>query len=213
MKTIIVLIISFIFFIPLKVEAVFCDYSELSKLKSLASNINYSYSYVELDNDVTFSIEFLNLKEELILQDISNNKLYNIQEESLVINGYESGKSYSFVISTNETECTNKQLSTFTVTLPSYNKYYNEQICIDNPEISLCGKWIKVTGDRNDFVKTVNSFIKTSDVEENPNTEIELTFIEKYYIYIYMVSSMVILIYIYQLYLSRKDDFDLDTNK
>jgi len=53
----------------IKVEALYCSYSEQARLKKMASNINYTYDFVEVDNTVNFKITLVNLRPELYLVD------------------------------------------------------------------------------------------------------------------------------------------------
>ena len=211
----VILIISF----PIKVKA-YCDYQELSRLKNIASNINYKIDYIEKDNKVEFTITLVNLHPEIYIRDVSNNKFYYYSDvikgkNELVLKGYSSGKTIRYDIYNNIKEfCDSEVLLSKYVTLPPYNPYYKDPICSGAEEYKLCQKWINMNMNYNNFKKEVENYKIMKDkkpieepVDEQPkDINIILGFYMKYYIYI--LSSIIIgcLVWIY--FLRKKDNLD-----
>lgn len=202
-----------ILLLPLNVKAFGCNYTELSRLKKIAGNVSLDYEYVESNNDVVFKLTFTNLQPGIILKDVFKNIEYTYSNFGLVLNGYEDGKKYRFDLYTTETECENKNLATLYADLPKFNQYYDDPICNDKWQYSVCSKWYYHNLSYNDYVLKVNSFIKDQTVvPEEPivdNYAYIWTFLSETYQYFLITFIVAGLAAIY--YLVKKDDFNLDT--
>lgn len=213
----IVIIISFMF-IPSSVNASFCDYTELARLKNIANNINMSYHYVEQNEDVIFNITFSNLKEGIKIIDLTNNLIYRYDVNSpleLNLNGYSDGKTYQFDIYAESTNCENGKLLSLYANLPFYNKYYTNPICDGIESYTLCQKWYQHGFSNEEFIKRVKNYkaslvIKPVEDENNTSQYTYISdFLAKYY---YYFLATIIIGGIYSISrLTKKDDFDLKT--
>lgn len=186
-------IIVFAFF-PIIVHAE-CPYDVQSKLKKVASNINYDYNYTENNNTVNFTIRFTNVTPQIYIYDeIHNKSYYNTGSNELKITGFESGKQYKFIVKSTDAVvssptvtvpvmidgqwvdqtytvglendgCKNDTLYTMYITLPTYNKYYADPLCSGNESYTLCQKWNKLDLTESEFKKQLNEYINRKSDE------------------------------------------------
>lgn len=141
----------------IKVDALYCSYSDINYLKQFAANINISYDYIEENNDVTFKVKLVNLHPELYIVD-QMNKQYNYKNNELIIDGYRSGQTIQFKVYSTREYCSGELLRTIRLTLPSYNKYYKNEVCRGVENYTLCSRWSSHNLNQDDFVKKVNAY-------------------------------------------------------
>ena len=213
-------IISF-FIIANNVDANSCDYVEISRLKNVASNIDFTYSYVYDSNldDVKFTITIQNIEENIIITDINKGSVvYNYNgNSSLVLNDYDDGRRYQFEINTDTTDCLNKKLLTRYIELPKYNKYYNDEVCFSVSSYYMCQMWYQHELTKEQFYEKINIYkesLKNEDnnpsEDKNPIDSIVDILIDNYY-YFVAVGAIIILIKVYFIIKENKDTFDLRT--
>ncbi len=155
-----------ILLLPIKTLAK-CTDSDRVKLHKLASNVTFSYEYVEKDNRVTFNIIVTNLTKDLILYEKSNNREYN-QNGELTIKGYGKDDIAKFYIYAKDDTCISSPLISNIMNFPSYNPFYKDDICKQIPNYTYCKKWINNPYDYETFKKNAYKFI-----EENKKQKIE----------------------------------------
>lgn len=122
MKRIITILVLILLVPTVKVKALSCSYSELARLKKIASNVNISYDYIEQDNNVTFTVTLNNLNEEIYFVDMTDYQTYNYENEELTISGYRSGQTVRYVFYATDSRCQQEALYTARVSFPSYNR-------------------------------------------------------------------------------------------
>ncbi|MBE6155084.1 MAG: hypothetical protein E7163_05925 [Firmicutes bacterium] len=194
-----------------------CDYSLVSRLKSLVTNINISYSYNIIENRPYFDVTITNLIPEVYFVDTLTNSTYTYnttQDGEITIYNY-TGDSGSFKFYSAIDACYGISLGTKYYKFPTYNVYHADPICSDIPNYSLCKKWVKVNYSKEEFEKKVLEYKKTDDViEEKKDLEPEKTFVDiiieiyiKYYYYflgsIIIICSTIIIIH------NKKNKFKL----
>jgi len=186
----------FVFFLTLlipitKVDAVRCQYSELARLKKIASNINTSYDYVEGEYDALFNITLVNLNEDLYLVDKTTQKVYEYKKNEMTISGYPSGSLVQYEVYATSPECNENPLYTIRVSLPTYNYYYKDKLCKGIESYSLCQKWSTVNVNYKTFVNKVTEYKKTLSSEEKELPKEEeisiLTIIVEFFLDYYLV--------------------------
>ena len=212
-----ILKISFLYFflslLPISAKA-FCRESSMSSLKELASNINVSYSYKIQDDYALFDVTLDNVFGEVYVLDENQNRYdYNKYNKGvLVFTNLSQGKNYAFQIYANGGECGDAYLTTVYATTPTYNRYYNSNICSNAKEYELCGRWVSHNLNYHDFVNKVKEYVEKKDndktIEDNksiPTISYVLNFIEMYYVYIIITIVIVILLIKYIKY--KRDTF------
>lgn len=180
-------------------KAYYCKYSEISKYKSLASNISTSYDYNQKGDDVTFSITLNNLDKNLYIVDTTSNKTYWYTKDEIVITNYAPGSIVKYNVYANNEYCNEDLLYTIRVNLPSYNKYYNDAICNGIEDYALCQRWYGHNYDYNTFISKVENYKKSLIKEEKPEIIVEnksyldliIEWLLKYY---YIILILIILI-------------------
>lgn len=228
-KNICCLLCIILFLFPITViyadEASDAAYYNQNRLKKIASNINYDYSYHESNGQVTFSIRFTNVLSDVYIHDVTHNKnYYTNKDNTIVISGFGSGKTYEFLIKDNNysEDITmiqtywdgekfvdrvlvlgknpippEKEISKIYVTLPKYNSYYNDPVCQDFSEYKLCQKWYSHNLSHDEFVREVNQ--AKSNNEKKPIVKAEsedkwTDFFRKHWVLIVCGSSAIVII-------------------
>lgn len=153
-----IFIMLFLFILPGKVNAL-CSDAEIIRLQNIAKNVQYSYEYDYNKNK--FIIIFNNLSKEIVLEDVSNKKRYNTNDE-IKINDVNSGMHRYSIYAENK-KCTNELLISKYITLPYYNVYYNLEFCKGIEEYSYCNKWL------NNQISYDVWYSKVSEYKESKN--------------------------------------------
>lgn len=196
-----------------------CEYSEISRLKSMVSNVNLSYDYYMSNNDVRFSVIISNLVPGFYFVDSQTGIEYtyeNAVDGEIVINNYKNTSgNYKFYASLEQ--CYGVKLGNKYYTFPDYNYYYNDPLCKENSNFSLCQKWVKVTYSYSEFKKVINEYNQKKELipeEEQIKPEYNETFVDliiKIYIkYYYLILIGIIVVCVVIMYINKKkNSFDL----
>lgn len=218
MKRLRVILLICLFMLVPSIVCARCDYNEKSNLQALASNLGFSYNYTETDeginSKVKFSITVTNMRPEIYVVDQSNVRVYYYNNSNeFTINNYNPGTTTRFIVYGNVGECKGVELLNNYVTLPPYNRFYKDNVCIGANGYKLCNRWIMNDLSYNEFVKKVEEYklsvrVEPSLEEEKNIIEMIMDFLSKYSFYLFggiiLVCSGLII------YLKRKDDFDLE---
>ena len=126
-----------------------CSTKEMNRLKELANNVKFTYSYqIEEESKeeefiiVLYKIEVLNLSSDLRLvydgkivsaNDIKNMNFYNKNQIF---------ELYSYV----DNLCTDELIKKVVVDLPTVNSYYyfNKEKCLENPDFKYCQEFLDI---------------------------------------------------------------------
>lgn len=209
MKKIILLIIMFIPSIVLARSKTSCDYTLLSNLKNLASNVDITYTY-RIENDIAFfNVSITNLSSDMYIVDNYKNRTYYYEDTNngiITINDYLSG-NISYSIYSNNIDCLNEKLTVKYVNLPYYNKYYKYDECSGIEEFNLCQKWVKYDGFYDDFIDKTNEYRLSLNKNINSDNNVNDSFFTKlmhfYLKYYYLIIPLFILLIIGILYLIK----------
>lgn len=196
-----------------------CEYSQISRLKSIVSNINLSYDYYIQGNSAYFNITLNNLVPEIYFVDVKNEKTYTYSDTNngeIVIYGnkYTNGsfRFYSAIDS-----CKGIKLGTKYYKLPKYNIYHNSKMCEGIQNYSLCKKWANITYS---YTELENLIEKYKNGEQNNIAEEKqeviyeksiIDYIVEFYVkYYYIVLIAIIIICTVIMIINRKrNKFDL----
>lgn len=197
-------------------DAFACSNQVASRYKQIASNVNVSTTYREENGGIKFQVVITNLTPDIVIQDLTRGTYYNYgmnanNPSEVVIDGYEPGRAYRFVAyATNQDDCEYGELYTYYVNTPSYNPYYNDEVCKDAKEYKLCQKWLKTTLSHDEFVKQVTAYkdsLKKNEQTkvkgvETPTFNLAQFLIDYYYIFLIII----ILFCIGAIYWNEKHD-------
>ena len=201
--------------LPNSVKAA-CTYSDNTRLQKLASNVGFSYEYYEDGDNIKFKIEVVNLPKELKLRDTTKLKWYYYNGKTITLSNYTPGTSVIFALYAANGNCDGTKLITKYVPLPSYNKYYKNELCKDISNYKLCQKWTNTsTISKEVFEANVKNYKKSlkekatvKEQEEKTTIEKILIFISKYYIVLFGIPLILSIIGIRRI--NKKNSFDLE---
>lgn len=192
--------------VPNKISAL-CNTQQQATLQKIASNITYSYEYIESSD--SFNITLTNLDNRVYIKDDSTNKIYrNISNKEITIGGYRVGSVITFSIY-DPSYCTPSSLRIIYVNLPAKNKYFNTDICKDLNDFYYCNKWTqnnlskKEMQDKIDEYKGLNNTDDDEKILEARNYFLE-KIIEIYINYYYIILPTIIILCIFGMYKSYK---------
>ena len=222
MKKKIFLVIMLMIFIECNCKALSyggCSYSEISKLKSYVSNINMHYDYYISNNRAYFNLTISNIGDNIYFVDSYTGKTYNYSDTNdgeITIYNYDNFKGSINFYSSLET-CYGIKLGTKYYKFPQYNIYYEDPLCLENRNFSLCQKWRNVTDSYSGFKRKIEEYNKNMDtesLEEEKKVQYQKTILDRfvafYTKYYYILLSVIILICVVIMVISsRKNRFDI----
>lgn len=195
-----------------------CEYSTVSRFKSLVSNVNIYYDYHITNNNVYFDVTLTNITPGMSFRDTNTGKIYTYNDtvngEITIKNYNETSGSYKFY--STQANCTNILFGTKYYNFPIYNKNYNDPLCSDIPNYGLCQKWVNKNLSHSEFERLINeykeSLRKPTQIEEPEEhaknfVDIIIDFYVKYYYYLLPVIILICGIVIYTQH--KKNKFDL----
>ena len=196
-----------------------CEYSDISRLKSLVSNVNISYDYYIKDNSAYFNIKVSNIVPEIYFVDSKTNLKYDysntVDGEITIYDVEKTTGNYKFY--SNLSECYGVKLGNVYYTLPTYNNYYTDPICENNRKFSLCQKWVKVNYTYSELKQKLQDFNKQEEQiqkEENIETIYKQNYLDeivKFYIkyYYFILIGIIIVCVTIMIVNKKKNSFDL----
>ena len=195
--------------IPVTIKAA-CTNQELARFKTLASNVDTYYEFDEITQQMNLTI--YNLSNELRI--LINSKIYSTDQSPLgetKINNLSPGQTIKLYIYPKNGECKQYGLKTMYANLPYYNKYYNNEVCINNNH-TLCSKWANTTSyTYEQFVEKIKRETQIEEQEKAPEAEMKkngiLDFLLDYYIIILLLIIGIGITLIYKLDKKSKFDF------
>ena len=154
--------------IPIKVGAIHevidsrCTNSLKTLLRNEGQEVTYRFSKVKNESDVTYTIYFYNLTENMYMTDSTDNIYTSSKIEGLipgstfVINLYASNKTY----------CEGYKIYSKTINVPYYNPYFGSDLCKGYEKYSLCREDVNVTISQDEFEKKLNSYKESLNNKE-----------------------------------------------
>ena len=217
-----ILLVIALFILPINILGLTyggCDYSSVSRLKSLVTNINISYSYRIENNNAYFDITLNNITPDMYFYDVANKKNYYYSDTNngeIVIHNYKGdGKTGTYKFYSAKKECYGISLGSKYYKLPSYNIYYGSDLCKDVPNYNLCQKWATVNYSYDELKKLIYEY-KNRNNKENitDNIVYKKGFLSKlvdFYInyYYYLLIGIIVIFGIIIIVKKRKDRFKL----
>lgn len=197
-------IMCLILLFPFCIKAYECSNTDMERYQKLANNVSF---VIEEQENGTFSVVFSGVSKDIRIYNPNSRTYYwnltpNYIGETRADN-LNVGKTYNFEIFTFSDICLLKKFRIITVNIPNKNPYYEDEICKDASEYSLCQKWTKVDISYNEFVKKVSEYIKNKNNNRENDTDNIKTktfdffeFYERYYwpMFICMICILGVLI-------------------
>lgn len=185
-----------------------CSTKEMNRLKELANNVKFSYTYqIEEENIeegyivTLYKIEVLNLPSDLRLvydgKIVSANDIKNM-------NFYSSNQVfelYSYV----DNFCTDELIKKVVVDLPTVNSYYyfNKEKCLENPDFKYCQEFLDIKDiSYEEIDKLFQEYTKKDDNNSSKKNN-------NYLLYTLIGISVVVIITIILVIKHRKNKEDL----
>jgi len=193
MKKISLLLFAFFIF-SIKVNAQ-CTSEELNSLMKEVGQVTVNYTYNEKAN--TFKIDVEGLSSNIYINIANKGTLIWNMDNKITMDGFNPGETYVLeFVSGITSSCYFKTLTSKSITLPFFNQYYKDELCLNHENYDLCKKFVYYkVGSYEEFKLRLNSYIKGL---ENKESEVEkpkiettkelfkeiLNFLEKYYLFI-----------------------------
>lgn len=202
------LVLFLLAFIPNKTKAL-CEDSEYIRLSKLAQNIKTAYVYNEKTN--RFTITLTNLKKDLSVEYIGEDKIYNTDKEVNIYNAI-SGK-HTFMIYIKNGKCDGEYLTSKYINLPFYNPYAENEICKGIENYKYCQKWNNVNDDKImyhskiiEYKKEISKKQEKIEVVQNNENAIFKFIREKYVEYYHIILPVTISILCLAIYIKNKKE-------
>ena len=152
-----------------------CDKKENARLKELANKVEFDYDYKLAGDKAVFSINAVNLNEELkvlIIKDYYNDDYKEFKDNSThkdTLDGFESGEKVTITIKGYVPNwCSGKTMLTKTIRLPYYNYFYDEEKCKGNEDFKYCKQLIDSNITQSEFDKQFELYLKSKEPKEEP---------------------------------------------
>ena len=211
-KIIIFSLLLLLFSLPVYADT--CTVTDKMNLKKLAGFIDITYYPYDEGNDVRFNLIVTNASDFMFASD--KNDVYdsmnkNGENDEIRISNLIPGESYMFHFYAKDTNCFGTEIYNKKITLPNYNKFYNDAVCNGKEEFYLCNKWKEHNLSYDEFVKKVNEYQKSEtnviQVQEETVKGFWDILLEVYLKYYWAILIPIIVILIsFIIYLKKKDD-------
>ena len=186
-------------------------------MKALVNNINVYYDYHIQDEKAYFDVTLTNIMPGMKFIDSYDNKTYYYSDTSdgeLTITNYDSQSgNYKFYF--DNSDCPYVKLGSKYYSFPYYNPYYRDAECSNNPEFSLCQRWVSRYYSYSQFLDLVSEY-KYNKYGRNENNESEnvkgfLDVIIDFYVknYYYILPAIIIVFGLIYVIYRRKTRFKL----
>lgn len=179
-----------------------CTVAEQNRLKTLASQVYFSYELKKVPTDsgvltATYEVSVSGLISDLYIYDIKKAIYFAPNDGKIATSLLAPGKSYTLPFYASDSGvCNGYLITTKYITLPAYNVYSEDPLCVGNEEYILCNpsSSIKVST-QEEFEARVKAYIATKSKQttqtqeeitttEKTTAEKVLDFLSNYYMYI-----------------------------
>ena len=181
MKKVKCLLFVLLLFLTVNVKATSdCDSKELARLKELAKKVEFDYNYKLKDDQVEFSINAVNLNSELkvlIIEDYYSGKYKEFKDSSThaaTLTGFKEGERVNVTIKGFVPNwCSGETLTTKSIKLPYYNKYYDEAKCKGNENFKYCKLLVDKKLTEEEYNKQFDAYLKNNNKSQKPTVNPE----------------------------------------
>lgn len=172
-------------FIPIDVGAIHevidsrCTNSLKMSLREEAQEVVYRLSKTINDDDVSYTLYFYNLTENMQLIGPDEQIYYGSKVENLkpgttfVINFYASDKTY----------CAGYRIASKIIKVPYYNPYFGSELCRGYENYSLCKEDANVSLTEDEFIKKLDDYKESLKEKEEDETNDKIVIEDSFSIY------------------------------
>ena len=178
-----------------------CDSKELSRLKELAKKVEFDYDYKLVDGKAVFSINAVNLNEDLkvlIIEDYYAEKYQEFKDNAnhtATINNFQPGEKVTVTIKAFVVNfCSGKTITTKLVKLPYYNYNYDEAKCKGHEDFKYCKLLIDKDISKEEFDKQYEAYLNKGENKVTPVEEPKKDNTQLYLIIGAVVLSLIVII-------------------
>ena len=203
-----ILIFFLLLLLPLNIKAYYCNYEDYKTEQKKASNVNLMLDYEIKNEKAIFTITLYNLKEEHYLID-SKETIYEYNGTDTLEIKVEKPGSYSFEVYSEDNYCDENYLNKLYVEIPTYNKYYKDELCKGVENFKYCQKWFGANITYNEFKKAVNDYKESLKVIVEPEPTYKSIFdylLEFYVSYWFIILPTIIVVCIIGIILKKKQE-------
>lgn len=216
-----ILLVIALFILPINILGLTyggCDYSSVSRLKSLVTNINISYSYRIENNNAYFDITLNNITPEMYFYDVANKKNYYYADtnngEITIHNYIGNGKTGTYKFYSAKKECYGISLGSKYYKLPNYNIYYGSELCKSASNYNLCQKWATVNYSYEELESLIYEYKNKNNKQNIIDNSYKKGFLSKlvdFYInyYYYLLIGIIVIFGVIIIVKKRKDKLEL----
>ena len=203
--------------LPLNIKAAECSDTQVKNYQKLIKQIQVTYDYVDMKDDLKFIASFHNVQNDFYLvnyNDFKYPKVYKgIKDSVIAVSDLEPGQTYRFSVLNNGSKCKSQILDTITVQVPHYNAYYKDPLCVGIEEFEWCKKWVNASNvSYETFEKEAKAYKlekESNVIEPEPVVKPDVwqqirNFIGNYYVYI--VGIIVVIASIIVIIVKRRKD-------
>jgi len=156
-----------------------CTQAEQVRLRGLASATQISYEFYEdkVENTYGFKVTISGFSPDFYIYNEENGTAFRYRGNSVVTNmAFAPGKTYQLPFRASDSGiCNGYLILNKSISLPFYNEYYDDQLCVGHEEYELCKKFTYLTiPSYSEFQKRVKQYINNLK-EEKPGEEIPET--------------------------------------
>jgi len=176
MKKIKYVLFAILLFISINVKADSnCEKSERTRLTELAKKVEFDYDYKLVDDKVEFSINAVNLNEDLKVVILNGDKFNDNYREfkdnsthKATLDGFKAGEKVKItILAFVPNFCSYEELSEKTIKLPYYNYYYDEERCKGNEDFKYCKLLIDNNISESEFERLFELYLKNKEEKED----------------------------------------------
>ena len=205
-----VLLFLILLILPIGAKGYYCDYEDYNIAQKKASNVSSFVDYEMVNDEAIFTITIYNIKEFQTIKDVKNNKSYTYNgKEYIKINVTNPG-TYTFEVYSSENYCDDNYLNKIFVEIPTYNKYYKDELCSGIESYKYCQKWFSTKISYDQFKKAVLDYKKSINEDNKSNTDdyksIYEYILEFYLNYWFIILPTIIVLGIVGIILKKKQE-------
>lgn len=169
-----IIVLLTLFIVCPSVKALSCTNAKKVKYQDMARNIAYTYDAKDVKGESVFTLTFSNIPSSLALRNARTGKWYYPKNNEITISNLNPRFNYRYdVFAVDNKGCNNIALYTINIILPSFNKYYSDELCKGIENYELCQKWANIKYSYEEWKNKVNEYKESLIPKEKELTKQE----------------------------------------